>query len=64
MKKPCFEVITRKQVVKMKIVIEPLRNSYETLSTQNPIFLRNFQYWLKFLASYIRMRAFDLKREL
>ena len=33
----------REQIVNMKFVMEPLRNSYETLSTQNLTILRNFQ---------------------
>ncbi len=45
-------MFTRSQVVNMKIVMEPLRNSKETLSTQNLIILGNFQYWTKFLVSY------------
>ena len=35
----------------MKTVMEPLRDSLETLSTQNQTILRNFQYWPKFLVS-------------
>ena len=38
----------------MKIVSESLRNSYEALSTQNLIILRNFQCWPQFLVSYIK----------
>ena len=34
----------------MKIVMEPLRNSQETLSTENLMFLRNFQYWPRYLS--------------
>ena len=30
-------------------VLEPLRKSYEILSTGDLIILRNFQYWPKFL---------------
>ena len=39
----------------MKIVIEPLRNFAETLSTQNMTTLRNFEYLPKFLVSYEKM---------
>ena len=42
--------------MKMKIVVETLRNSKETLSTQNLIILRNFQYWPKFLV-YFKTRC-------
>ena len=35
-------------------VMEPLRNSEETLSTENFRILRNFQYWTKFLVSYLK----------
>ena len=41
----------------MKIVMEPLRNSQETLSTQNLIILRNVQCRRKFLVSYIKIRV-------
>ena len=36
----------------MKIVLKPLRDSLETLSSQNQITLRNFQHQSKFLVSY------------
>ena len=36
----------------MKIVMEPLRNSEESLKTQNLIMQRNFQCMLKFLVPY------------
>ena len=35
-----------------KIVLKPLRNSYDSPSTQILIILRNFQYWFKSLVSY------------
>ena len=36
----------------MKAVIKPVRNSEETLSTQNLITSRNFQCWPKFSVSH------------
>ena len=50
--KPCSEVLTRVQVVDMKIVMGNLRKSYDAPSGENLIILRNFQYWPKFLVSY------------
>ena len=41
----------------MKIVMEPIRYSQETLSTENMAILRNFQYGLKFLVSYKKLRV-------
>ena len=34
-KKPCLEMFTREHVVNMKTVMETLKNSQETLITQN-----------------------------
>ena len=34
------------------VVMESLRNSLETMSTENLIIVRNIQYWSKFLVSY------------
>ena len=45
----------------IKVVIEPLRNSQETPSTQILIILRNFQFWPKFLVSYKR-NLFNISR--
>ena len=42
----------RGQEVSNKIATKPLRNSLEIPSTANLIFLRDFQYWAKFLISY------------
>ena len=36
----------------MKIAMEPLRNSKETLNTQSLMILRTFQHWPKFLVSF------------
>ena len=41
----------------MKIVMEPLRNSKETLSSQDLMILRNSQYSPKFLVSYKEIRV-------
>ena len=41
----------------MKLVREPLRNSFEALSTQNLIILRNFQYWPKVFVSYKKIHV-------
>ena len=46
----------------MKTLMEPLRNSYETPSTQKVIILRNFQYWPKFLVSYKKIRVLILQK--
>ena len=48
-KKLCFELFAKAQEVNMKIIMELVRNSQETLSTQKPDHLRNFRYQLKFL---------------
>ena len=52
-----FEMFTRAQVVNIEIVTEPLKDSLETLSAQNLIILRNFQYRPKFLVSHIKQRV-------
>ena len=45
--KHCFEIFRRAQVVHMKIIMK-------TLSSQNLIILRNFNYWPKFFVSYTK----------
>ena len=52
LKKSCFEMFTRLQVVNMKTVMGLLRISEEFLSSESRMILRNFQYWAKLLFSY------------
>ena len=50
--KTLFPMFTGTRTVNMKTVMEPLRNSKETVSTLNLIVFANFQYWPRFLVSY------------
>ena len=43
-----------------KTFMEPLTNLQDTLSTENLIILRDFQYWPKFLVSYGKIREFKI----
>ena len=54
----CFEMLMRAQVVHMKIVMEPLRNSEGTvLSTQNLTSLRNFLVLAQILSFLLEIRV-------
>ena len=54
-KEDCFKIFKRERTVNMKSVMEHLRNSQKTLSTQKLIISRNFQDWPKFLVPYKNM---------
>ena len=55
-KKHCFDKFRRGQQMNMKIVMEPLRNSQETLEFLKSDNLRNSQNSPKFLVSYKKIR--------
>ena len=38
--------------VNKEIPMEPLRNLEETIRSEDLIFFRNYQYWLKFFVSF------------